>query len=806
MNKSSLFVITLSVIACQCLAAVCPTIERDEDNTRLKSNDPHGPDFTEVSGVAFSPRQTYHGKPIFFAIGDGGADSRIGMFDSDTGRRLRTLRVDRDYFRNGDWESISIGSCGRSGRDKTCLYITDAGDNKARKTGGRTGRDDYKILKIREPDLDDYDDNDMIPKSRMSRLDFDYRHSSSPTNHADCEAVFLDHKGWGEDEDVGGEFIEGLISLLHCIITYSTPFCFSILNTDLYLATKWDGDDHRKNRLFRIPADAWSSDFDGSTKHYSPRTVGDYDYNDYRDRGGTHIMKTTWTSAEMSFDGTLIALGNLQKEYIWLRCPGTSIVDALVNSHRDTRACLDFKHASSGQSESFAFTPDGRYGLNVPEGDSPRMGFTKFSYNRDKSDRVCEDDHREPTREPTRDPTRRPTPEPTPGPTHEPTPEPTREPTRDPTPGPTGRPTPGPTRAPSVSPSIAPSDAPTSAPTSCDGHQLRVTLETGNNAGLTSWQLLNGESLVAEGSGYGNNTVVEIDQCVGAGVHTFKVSNPLVDGVPGEYKITYDDDVLYDSRGAYGSLKEVSFTAGDGFIDPSNSPTVSPTKAPATELPYGSVCQGVCPSGKLVNPNTVVEYSGGVTYECRTLHERYQMIFATPDACDSLARAAQKAGCQCSTTSETNKPIVVEKEDKVSDEMSDSSIWLTAVLVLACLLCIVAFVGFCAKRRREKRILIAEGKFGDDKTSRSSFTQRSGSAGSRSVASSTGISQPGTEDPVVEENDDISVASSVASTSKAILSTSMGSVGNYLQSWKLILSGMSDEESDPEEDEMPMSV
>lgn len=207
MQNSYLFLAVLSLAVCQTLGNVCPVIERREADTRLKSADPNGPDFREISGLAFSPRQKYNGKPIFFAVGDGGGDARIGMFDSVTGRRLRTLRVDRGFFRNSDWESMTIGSCGNSGEDKTCLYIMDAGDNKARESRGRSGRSSYKILKIREPDLDDYDDNDTIPTSRMSRLDYDYRHSSSPTNYADCEAMFLDHKGWGDDEDVGGEFL-----------------------------------------------------------------------------------------------------------------------------------------------------------------------------------------------------------------------------------------------------------------------------------------------------------------------------------------------------------------------------------------------------------------------------------------------------------------------------------------------------------------------------------------------------------------------------------------------------------------------
>jgi hypothetical protein len=216
MKNCSLILTVLSLAVRQSLGNMCPVIQSRSDGTRLKSDDPNGPDFKEISGLAFSPSQRYNGEPIFFSISDGGGDARIGMFDSTTGRRLRTLRVDKSFFRNGDWESASIGSCGRTGVDDTCLYIMDAGDNGARQSNGSRGRGDYRILKIKEPKLDDYNDNDMISKSRMSRLDYDYRHSSSPTNYADCEAMFLDHKGWGDDEDIGGEF-------------YLTNFCLHVV-------------------------------------------------------------------------------------------------------------------------------------------------------------------------------------------------------------------------------------------------------------------------------------------------------------------------------------------------------------------------------------------------------------------------------------------------------------------------------------------------------------------------------------------------------------------------------------------------
>jgi hypothetical protein len=216
MKNCFLILIVLSLAVCHSFGNMCPVRESRHADTRLKSNDPNGPNFREISGIAFSPSQKYHGRPIFFAISDGGGDARIGMFDSETGRRLRTLRVAESYFGNIDWESLTIGSCGKSGVDRTCLYIMDGGDNRARETNGKRGRSRHRILKIKEPKLDDYNDNDRISRSRMSRLDYDYRHSSSPTNYADSEAMFLDHKGWGDGEEIGGEF-------------YLTSFCLHVV-------------------------------------------------------------------------------------------------------------------------------------------------------------------------------------------------------------------------------------------------------------------------------------------------------------------------------------------------------------------------------------------------------------------------------------------------------------------------------------------------------------------------------------------------------------------------------------------------
>jgi hypothetical protein len=41
-------------------------------------------------------------------------------------------------------------------------------------------------------------------------------------------------------------------------------------------------------------------------------------------------MGHTWTQAEMTLDGTLIALGNYWHQYLFLQCPGKSLVETIA--------------------------------------------------------------------------------------------------------------------------------------------------------------------------------------------------------------------------------------------------------------------------------------------------------------------------------------------------------------------------------------------------------------------------------------------------------------------------------------------
>lgn len=333
---------------------VCPSIAKKKDNTNVE--------YDKISGLTMSPTQLApSGKPVIFGVGDAGSAGEIYLYDSgdEHAQSFIKLRVKDVAVDDSDWESLTIGSCGATGVNKTCLYISDAGDNKARESNGeKSWRDSkYRLIKIEEPLWEDYTNGDKIQANTISTLDFTYKSSSSPTNRADCEAIFLDNAGWGKGGAIG----------------------------DLYLVTKWNKPNSKKwNRLFQFPAKAWVTEQD---KLYSPEAVGSYD------GGGGSFMGMTWTGAEMSFDGTLIILVGFTESardatnYLFLRCPGSTIAETLVNGN--TKHCLKWDVPVEGKNEALAWSPDGTQTFNVPEGYDEGVGVTMFDYDPDKAMQTC---------------------------------------------------------------------------------------------------------------------------------------------------------------------------------------------------------------------------------------------------------------------------------------------------------------------------------------------------------------------------------------------------------------------------------
>ena len=353
---------------------VCPTSRTGlyTENT-LDTDDPQKLN-DEISGLAFSATQLGpSGQPILYGINDGGNGERLVVWDSGTGARLRTFVV--PGVTNVDWEDLTLGVCTGPGSDSMvsrtnsntdtpqhCLYIADSGDNTARESRGRrTSRSShdqpYQILQVAEPPWDVWHDYAELPLDSVSILPFDYSHPSSPTLYADSESLFIDHTGWG-----GGS------------------------RGDLYLVTKWGGDN---NRLFYFPVEAWQTHAARGAV-YAPAAVGNYD-NRTMD-----LLNEPFLRADMTQDGTVIALGGETRTRLFLRCPGQSVAEALTpgnsNSNHDNNnndnthhgaSCFDWNSDTSRncRHESFAWTPDGQRNVQVPEGLTPSMKWTDMDYN-----------------------------------------------------------------------------------------------------------------------------------------------------------------------------------------------------------------------------------------------------------------------------------------------------------------------------------------------------------------------------------------------------------------------------------------
>lgn len=336
-------------------ANICPDIGQssDRNSNRLKTGDPNGRfGFWETSGIALSITQTGpSGDPILFAINDKGGGSsfnRLGIFDSGSGQRLLTLRLPNKFPAGHDFESMTIGACGRDQPYRSCLYIGDIGDNRARSSNGsqsdRASNEPYRIFKIEEPIWGDFSDNDRIANSHYAEVfEFDYNHNSSPRQYSDSETLFYD--------------------------TFSG---------DLYIVTKWDPGNHNLIRLFKIPAAAW--DQDGT---YSPVAYS----------GGNFLKSKTWTRGEMAPDGKLIALGDEERTYLFVRCHGISVEESLEKDY--CRAWDNFLSAEARKHETVAFTREGDRTLQISECSTenkicnPPMIWTSLDFDNGDADPSC---------------------------------------------------------------------------------------------------------------------------------------------------------------------------------------------------------------------------------------------------------------------------------------------------------------------------------------------------------------------------------------------------------------------------------
>jgi hypothetical protein len=322
--------------------------------------------FAEISGTVISPNQVSpKNNSILFGISDGGSGSRVGVWDSETGERLLTLSLGEVI--NQDWEAMTIGSCGNTGINKSCLYILDGGDNRARNNGGkRSGRDgaSYKILKMYEPDYRLFQDDDVFPSAYLSTLEYDYFHDSSPTSYADCETMFMDS-------------ITGNIYLVSKFGKDDADPSINP-NTD-------DNDRFTKTRIFEILPQVFPNSMCNSVvSNYSVPVAGHYENTGTFSLVANNFLGMQWRSGEMTQDGSLIGLSTWNETRLFLRCPGKSVADTLLSNGT---MCLQWPHPTIGgnQVESLAWTSTASKALTIAEGTRPYLGWTNLNYDESSS-------------------------------------------------------------------------------------------------------------------------------------------------------------------------------------------------------------------------------------------------------------------------------------------------------------------------------------------------------------------------------------------------------------------------------------
>jgi hypothetical protein len=324
----------------------CPRVSSINYSTILEIDDVStARAWNEVSGLAVSPTQLApSGAPIMWGHNDGRDQGNFGTnfaaWDPITGERLMTFMMTFDDnstppIVNQDWEDMTIGTCGKTGSREICIYLADIGDNGAIEdlnTSIRPVGRPYRLYKIKEPILADYTTNSLksvnYSTEMVTALDIDYLHPSSPVKTANAEGAFLDHTGWGPDGEIG----------------------------DIYIVTKT----RDFGRLYKVPASAWPTEEEKLAQH-SPSVVG-------TDYVNGEFPQFLWTSAEMSWDGTKIIMGTIHKNYVFLRCPGQSVAQAIVGQD----ACMIWdnpKEASDNkkQFEATAWYPDDATVLNIAE-------------------------------------------------------------------------------------------------------------------------------------------------------------------------------------------------------------------------------------------------------------------------------------------------------------------------------------------------------------------------------------------------------------------------------------------------------
>mmetsp|Transcript_18553 Transcript_18553/g.36957 ORF Transcript_18553/g.36957 Transcript_18553/m.36957 type:complete len:495 (-) Transcript_18553:58-1542(-) len=246
---------------------------------------PTGRHYDEISMIAVS-QQTWKGQPVIWIANDKD-ENHVYASALYTGEHL--CAVELPYNMDNDIESMSLGPC-NTDRTTSCLYVANIGNNLAQACKGGScsiGAALRSIFKFQEPNIHQHSGK---VEASVAILPIDYRDISSPSERADAEAFFVDFTGDTNNGKPG----------------------------DLYIVTKWNNN-RGFTRLFKYPVEFHENAKYGETSEvYSVQPTEN-----------SPLKKRTWTDADMSVDGSLIAIRDGRNVYFFTRSSSESVTEAL---------------------------------------------------------------------------------------------------------------------------------------------------------------------------------------------------------------------------------------------------------------------------------------------------------------------------------------------------------------------------------------------------------------------------------------------------------------------------------------------
>lgn len=273
------------------------------------------PELTEISGVVAGSGPS----EVLWVHNDSGATNLIWALGPDGAVSGRFMVQGAEAI---DWEDIAIDAS--SSGEPASLYLADTGDNFA---AARSADDPPTIYRIPEPDVSATLQGADAAADATERGGEATEGSAEATERAEAFTI-----SYGD----GAHDVEALIS--------------DPLTGDVFVITKqWDG---TASGVFRLPAGIVRA----PTAPEEPTPV-----ERVAEVASTAGMLVT--AADISRDGTLIALRSYGDVLLWDRDPQRSVAETLANPPTCTRPVEEH------QGEAVGFDPDGRGLVTIGEGE-----------------------------------------------------------------------------------------------------------------------------------------------------------------------------------------------------------------------------------------------------------------------------------------------------------------------------------------------------------------------------------------------------------------------------------------------------